>query len=75
MSSRDAHLSEKYSEYAVQINYNGQKLGYIPRSENKHISRMLQAGIPLKCEVLATDPEKMAWYAVIAAVYINKNSL
>ncbi len=31
---------------------------------------MLQAGIQLDCQVLATDPNKQAWHAVIVAVYM-----
>jgi hypothetical protein len=61
----------QYDKYAVAIFYQDKKLGYLPRSDNKHISRMLLAGIPLLCQVLATDPKKQAWYAVIVGVYIQ----
>jgi len=64
-------VDNEYDKYAVEIYYQNTKLGYIPRSENKHISRMLQAGIDLDCQVLAIDPKKQAWHAVIVAVYIQ----
>lgn len=32
---------------------------------------MLQADIALCCQVLTIDPKKMAWYAVIVAVYME----
>jgi len=64
-------VDNQYDKYAVEIYYKNKKLGYVPKSENKHISRMLQAGITLDCQVLAIDPKKQAWHAVIVAVYIQ----
>lgn len=34
----------KFEPYAVAIYYNGHKLGYVPRSENKPISKFLEMG-------------------------------
>jgi hypothetical protein len=37
--------SNHYDKYAVEICFEDHKLGFIPRGENKQISKLLQAGI------------------------------
>ena len=34
-----------YDKYAVEIYFEDHKLGFIPRGENKHISKLLLAGV------------------------------
>ena len=36
--------NNRYDEYAVIVAFEGKKLGYLPRSQNKAVSQLLQAG-------------------------------
>lgn len=66
-----AEPENPYDEFAVEIYLKGAKLGYIPRSDNRHISRMLSSGIPLSAIVEHTRPDESPWQAVKAAVYLH----
>ena len=35
----------RYDPNAVMVAYNGKQLGYLPRSENRHIAKILNAGL------------------------------
>lgn len=65
-----AEPDNQYDKYAVEVFFQNKKLGYIPRTDNKPISRMLQAGVPLSGQVCTIDPTKMAWNAVNVSVYM-----
>ncbi len=51
----------KYDEFAVEIFWRGEKIGYVPVSDNKHISRLLQQGARLECGVSEKKPKKDPW--------------
>ena len=53
-----------YDRFAVAIFYRQVKIGYVPRGENKHISRMICASVPLKCTLRKIDPEAPSWRRV-----------
>ena len=36
--------NNRYDEHAVVVAFDGKKLGYLPRSQNKTVSQLLQAG-------------------------------
>jgi hypothetical protein len=44
-----------YDRRAVRIDWNGHKLGYLPRDENVAVSQMLDSGRRLTAEILALD--------------------
>ena len=44
-----------HDTFAVEIFHGSAKLGYVPRFCNRHISRLLQDGVPLACEVERVD--------------------
>ncbi|MCU7939514.1 MAG: hypothetical protein KZQ64_16290 [gamma proteobacterium symbiont of Bathyaustriella thionipta] len=66
-----AEPENQFDKYAVEVYYQATKLGYIPRNENKHISRILRAGVNLHAKVYAVDVNKKSWGAVEAAVYLQ----
>lgn len=35
----------RYDKHAVMVTYKGKQLGYLPRSENRHIAKILNAGL------------------------------
>ena len=36
-------------------------IGYVPRSDNKHIFRMLNQGLDLHCEIIKLNPNEEPW--------------
>ena len=48
-------------EYAVELYFKDSMIGHIPRSDNKHIFRLLDQGKELVCTIRKTDPEAETW--------------
>lgn len=59
-----------YDKFAVEIHYRGRKLGYVPRTDNKHISRLLRQDIPLVCELTEAEPERETWKMARVSVFL-----
>jgi hypothetical protein len=53
-----------YDLFAVEIFLDKTKLGYVPRSDNKHLSRLLEQDALLECRVFEADPEAAVWNRV-----------
>lgn len=56
-----------YDPLAVRIDWNGHKLGYVPRHENARIAAALDAGVELAASIVALHPDK-AWTPVEFAI-------
>ena len=65
-----AELTNPHDEFAVEIWHGAHKLGYVPRSDNRHISRLLRQGATLACEVWEANPDATVWEMVRARVYL-----
>ena len=50
-----------HDKYAVELHYKGQLIGYIPRSDNKHIFRLIDQGKDLVCTIRKIDPDAETW--------------
>ena len=48
-------------EYAVELYYNDTMIGHIPRSDNKHIFRLLEQEKDLVCTVRQINPDEETW--------------
>ncbi len=59
----------KYDRYAVEVFHKTQKLGYLPRTDNKIIARMLDQGLTLKAKIRSIDPEAHPFRRVKIRVY------
>lgn len=59
-----------HDSYAVELYWQGRKLGYVPRSDNKHISRLLRQGARLRATIKVVHRDTGYWNAVRAAVYV-----
>lgn len=46
-----------FDERAVAVYWNGLQLGYVPKTENIAVARMLEQGQPLHCDVAALQPD------------------
>jgi hypothetical protein len=59
-----------YDPFAVKIIRNGAMLGHVPRSDNKHISRLLQQHIRLACKVAQVHPKEETWKMLKVHIYL-----
>lgn len=59
-----------HDPFAVEIYLDKIKLGYVPRSDNKHLSRLLEQGAKLECSVIETNPEAGVWNMVRVEVWM-----
>jgi hypothetical protein len=59
-----AEPSNPHDSFAVVIYLDNLKLGYVPRSDNKHLSRLIEQGAKLDCRVIEIDPEAGVWNMV-----------
>ncbi|MCW9705823.1 HIRAN domain-containing protein [Fodinibius salsisoli] len=60
----------EYDKFAVEIYRNDIMLGHIPRTDNKHISRMLQQNVSLFCEVIEVNPDRKPWKMLKVEVWL-----
>ena len=51
-----------HDKYAVELHYKGTLIGYIPRSDNRHISRLLQQGLNMVCTIREVNPDEETWH-------------
>ena len=68
---RVAEPTNPHDEFAVEIWHGEHKLGYVLRSDNRPISRLLRQGATLAGEVWAADPEATVWERVRARMYLS----
>lgn len=57
--------------FAVRLDYLGAQIGYLPRSQNQVISRLLQQGAPVECHIARIDEDAPPWQAVTVKVSIQ----
>ena len=48
-------------EYAVELHFKDTMIGHIPRSDNRHIFRLLEKGKELVCTIREIDPDAETW--------------
>ena len=48
-------------EYAVELHFKDTMIGHIPRSDNKHIFRLLEQERELLCTVRQINPDEETW--------------
>ena len=65
-----AEPTNPHDEFAVEIWHGEYKLGYVPRSDNRPLSRLLRQGATLAGEVWEADPDSTVWEMVRAKVYL-----
>ena len=51
----------EHDYYAVKIMYKNKMIGHVPRSDNKHLFRMLKQDLNLHCELIELNPEEDPW--------------
>ncbi|NOX37314.1 MAG: HIRAN protein [Calditrichaeota bacterium] len=68
--SLEVEPTNPHDEFAVKILYRGRQIGYVPRSDNRHISRLLQNGVPLVGRIAGIQPEAPPWQQVQIRVWL-----
>ena len=57
-----------YDPFAVRLEWNGEKIGYIPRTENGVVNSLLQQEAPLQGFIYQVNPKADPWEAVMVEV-------
>ena len=65
-----AEPENPYDKFAVEVFHGKTKLGYIPRYNNEHLSRLLLQGAKLSAKVKKVSPQEAPWNAVRVYVYM-----
>ena len=60
----------RHDRHAVRVEWQGQPLGYLPRAENRAVSRALDAGERLEGRVLHLRDDPDPWRRVEFEVYL-----
>ncbi len=61
----------RHDRNAIRVEWNGHKLGYVPRAENRAIAQALDAGETLEARVTGLRDDPDPWRRVEFAVYLN----
>lgn len=60
-----------YDPRAVRVNWHGQKLGYVPRTDNAAVSHLLDAGHALRAEIVSLRESDNPWNRVEFAIFLG----
>ncbi|MCF8152115.1 MAG: HIRAN domain-containing protein [Burkholderiaceae bacterium] len=55
---------------AVRIEWRGQKLGYLPRAENRAVAAAMDAGEPVDARIARLRQHKNPWQRVLIEVFV-----
>lgn len=67
-----AEPGNEYDKFAVAIYHQNTMIGHVPRTDNKHLSRLLRQQVSLLCKVTAVDPKKDTWNMLKVGQFIFK---
>ncbi|HTD91012.1 MAG TPA: HIRAN domain-containing protein [Burkholderiales bacterium] len=56
---------------AVRIEWNGNRLGYIPRRENADVARQMDRGALVKARIVKLTQARDPWQRVLFEVYVD----
>jgi len=59
----------KHDFFAVEVYFGNHKLGYLPRSDNRIIARMMDQGLKLKATIRKINPDADPFWKVKIRVY------
>jgi hypothetical protein len=61
----------RHDRHAIRVEWNGHKLGYVPRAENKAAARAMDGGEKLEARVTRLHDDPDPWRRVEFAVYLT----
>ena len=56
---------------AVRVEWNGSRLGYIPRRENADVARQMDRGAPVKARIVKLTQARNPWQRILFEVYVD----
>jgi hypothetical protein len=56
---------------AVRVEWNGNRLGYIPRRENADVARQMDRGAPVKARIVKLTQARNPWQRIAFEVYVD----
>ncbi len=59
-----------YDRNAVRVEWQGHKLGYVPRRDNAAVARMLDRAVPLDAKITRLLQSRNPWQRVLFEVYV-----
>lgn len=65
-----ADPENEHDPFAVKILYRGIQIGYVPRSDNHHLSRLLRRNVPLLCKISKIKPKANPWRQLRVKVWL-----
>ncbi|MFT3849192.1 MAG: HIRAN domain-containing protein [Propionivibrio sp.] len=60
----------RHDRNAVRVEWKGQKLGYVPRAENRAVAQALDAGEPLEARVSILRDEPDPWRRIEFEIFL-----
>jgi len=63
----------KHDCYAIEVYIDSNKLGYLPREENKVFARMMDQGMRVRARIVKIKPEEHPYRRVKAEVFYEEN--
>lgn len=65
-----ADPENEYDRFAVSIYHNEKMLGHVPRTDNKHISRLMRQDVSLTCKIAEVNPQNDTWKMLKVHIYL-----
>ena len=66
--------NNKYDGYAVELRFNGKKIGHIPKNANQEISKIIRSGYDIfEAVIQQLSPEEHPEHQVRVAVFVVVN--
>lgn len=56
---------------AVRVEWNGSRLGYVPRRENADVARQMDRGAAVKARIVKLTEARNPWQRVLFEVYVD----
>jgi hypothetical protein len=60
----------RHDRNAVRVDWNGEKLGYVPRAENRAVAQALDAGEALEARVSALRDDPDPWRRIEFEIFL-----
>lgn len=66
-----AEPGNPHDKFAVRLEYRGRHIGYLPRNQNRSVSRLLRQAAPVRCHLGSVRLDAKPWETVTVRVSIT----
>lgn len=60
-----------YDRNAVRVEWQGHKLGYVPRADNEAVARFLDRGVRLEARIIRLKKSRNPWERILFEIYLG----